>query len=214
MALLSTKDDARAQPRLGPDDWIEAALAVLVKEGIEAVQITSLARCLDVTRGSFYWHFNSREDLLEALLREWRARNSDVMLEALSSASNLTDGILELFAVWVDHSRFDPRLDQAIRDWARRTDEVRKLVALEDDKRVTSIAQFFTTHGYGDPEAFIRARILYFTQLSYYALNVEEPLTKRMSYLSAYFRCFTGQDIDPVAKAAFHRRLARSGDLA
>lgn len=211
MALLSTRDDSKRQPQLSRDDWIEAALAVLVEEGFEAVQITQLARRLEVTRGSFYWHFKSREELLEALLEEWRARNTGVMLGALSAATSLIEGILELFLVWVDHQQFDPKLDQAVRDWARRSEAARDSVAAEDGNRVAAIAAFFERHGYEPTEAFIRARVLYFTQLSYYALVFEEPLTERMGYLTAYIRCFTGREIDEADAQAFFARLAKQG---
>ena len=209
MSLLSTRGGAKRHPQLTRDDWIEAALAVLVDESIEAVQITQLSRRVGVTRGSFYWHFNSREELLDALIEEWRARNTGVMLDALSRSRTLTDGILELFAVWVDHQRFDPKLDQAVRDWARRSEEVRTSVAAEDGSRVKAIARFFKRHGYTPTDAFIRARVIYFTQLSYYALGIEESITERMGYLLAYFRCFTGQDIDQKAAKAFRARIVR-----
>ena len=52
MSLLSTQDEIKRQPQQTRDGWIEAALAVLVEEGIEAVQITQLSKRLGVTRGS------------------------------------------------------------------------------------------------------------------------------------------------------------------
>jgi AcrR family transcriptional regulator len=205
MTLMSTPEQADRPARLGMADWIGAALAVLAESGIEAVQITALARRLGVTRGSFYWHFANREALLEALVAEWRALNTGVMLEAVADTGTLEDGILALFAVWVDHTRFDPRLDQAIRDWARHDPGLRATVAAEDDARVAAIADFFGRHGFAPTEAFIRARVLYFTQVSYYALDIgaREPLAERSGYLGAYFRAFTGREIDPAAAQAF-----------
>ena len=204
--LLSTKHRPKRAPQLQRDDWIAAGLAVLVVSGIEAVQITVLAKRLKVTRGSFYWHFDNREALLEALLEEWRARNSGVMLEALGKATTLEDGILELFAIWIDHERFDPRLDQAVRDWARHDDALLCVVRKEDESRVLAIAAFFERQAFEATEAFIRARVIYLTQLSYYALGIDEPLLERMSYLSAYFRTFTGYDIGAAAAEAFRQR--------
>ena len=109
MTLHATPRSTDRQPRLTGADWIEAALDVLVESGIEAVQITALSRQMSVTRGSFYWHFDSREDLLDALIAEWRARNTGVMVEAIAETSSLEDGILKLFAVWVDHNPFRPQ---------------------------------------------------------------------------------------------------------
>lgn len=202
MTLLSAQ---RNDPRLGAGDWTAAALEALTRGGIEAVQITVLARKLGVTRGSFYWHFESREALLDALLKEWRARNTGVMLEAIAGADTLDNGILALFSVWVDHTRFDQKLDQAIRDWARHDNAVRVAVKAEDEARVTAIAGFFERHDYEPTEAFVRARVVYFTQISFYALNVEEDesLTERMGYLNEYFLCFTGREIDADIAAAY-----------
>lgn len=198
---------SKRQPalRLGAEDWLNAALDALVLSGIEGVQITQLARALGVTRGSFYWHFESREALLDTLLDAWRARNTGVMLDALNGTETLDDAILSLFTVWVDHSRFDPKLDQAVRDWARHDEAVRHAVKAEDDARVTAIAALFEQHGYGQTEAFIRARVIYFTQISFYALHIEEDetLAQRLSYLSAYFLAFTGREIDPEIAAAY-----------
>lgn len=211
MPLLATANRPDRQPRLTGADWIEAALGVLVEDGIEAVQITALARRLDVTRGSFYWHFDSREALLDALVAEWRARNTGVMVEAIAETPTLEDGILALFSVWVDHGRFDPRLDQAIRTWASYDEALRGTVKAEDTARVAAIAGFFGRHGFDRTEAFIRARVIYFTQISYYALNVEEDeaMAERLGYLEAYFRCFTGRDMDPGIAAAY-----RAGQLS
>lgn len=205
--LLSTKNRPKRAPQLQRDDWIAAALTALMEAGIEAVQITVLAKRLKVTRGSFYWHFENREALLDALLAEWRARNSGVMLQALEGAATLEDGVLELFAVWSDHVRFDPHLDQAVRDWARRDEALRTILQREDDGRVAAIAAFFERQGFEPTEAFIRARVIYFTQLSYYALGVGEPLLERMGYLNAYFRTFTGCDVGAAAAEAFRHRI-------
>lgn len=211
MELLSTRNRKLRDPQLTRDDWIIAAIQTLLSDGVEAVQITRLARDLSVTRGSFYWHFKTRRDVLDAILEEWRVRNTGIMVDVLQSAKTFESGILDLFAVWVDHSKFDPSLDQAIRDWARRDPNVRKIVETEDSDRVAAIAAFYRRHDFEKVDAFIRARVIYFTQLSYYALDVSEPLETRVSYLAAYFRSFTGREIDASTAKAFRTRLRAQG---
>ena len=208
MELFSTQSDEDRQPQLRRGDWIKAALEALIADGVEAVQITTLSRNLGVTRGSFYWHFENREALLTALLAEWRAKNSGMMAEALTKSPTLQDGILDLFAVWVDHEKYDPSLDQAVRDWARRSGDICVIVEKEDNNRVAAIAAFYERFGYEKINAFIRARVIYFTQLSYYQLNIDEPMAERVSYLAAYFRCFTGREIDDEAAVKFLRRVS------
>jgi AcrR family transcriptional regulator len=56
---------------LSRNDWLKAARLGLLTGGVEAVRVEKLARNLRVTKGSFYWHFKDREELLDLLLREW-----------------------------------------------------------------------------------------------------------------------------------------------
>ena len=207
IATLASEAEEDRATRLSAQDWVIAALEVLLKDGIEAVQITTLADKLGVTRGSFYWHFKNRQQLLDAILAEWRARNTDIMVQVLATASSVEEGILNLFSVWVDHSKFNSTLDQAVRDWGRRSSPIGEMVSAEDDNRVAAIAGFLERQGYPETEAFIRARVIYFTQLSYYALEIEEPMAQRMDYLAAYYQCFTGQEISTAAAETFRARL-------
>jgi AcrR family transcriptional regulator len=61
----------RMDTNLGREDWLHAARLALLRGGVEQVRVEKLARALKVTKGSFYWHFKDREELLELLLREW-----------------------------------------------------------------------------------------------------------------------------------------------
>ena len=64
-------------PALQPDDWILAAFARLSAEGIDAVRIEVLARELRVSKGSFYWHFQDREELIGKMLARWELEESN-----------------------------------------------------------------------------------------------------------------------------------------
>ena len=188
------------------EDWIEAGLGLLVSKGVDAVRITRLADTLGVTRGSFYWHFKDRDDLLEELIGRWLRANTAAITAAADGALDLTSGILALFETWLEAERFDPRLDSAMRDWARRSAKVRAAVQAADDERVRAIADLFARNGYADTDAFIRARIIYFTQVGYYALGIREPMAKRFHYLEAYFEGFSGQTLDPNIAAAYRAK--------
>ena len=89
------------------------------------------------------------------------------------------------------------------------------IVVAEDDARVQAIADFFGRMGYAPSEAFIRARVIYFTQISYYALDVEkaECFNQRLGYLEDYFRCFTGREMDAAIAASYRAaNLKGAGD--
>ncbi len=185
-------------------DWLLKALEIFVEEGIDAVRITRLADELGVTRGSFYWHFSNREELIEALVDYWKSRNTDAIVGSVKKARSLSDGIFRFFDTCLDDSLFDPRLDLAIREWARRSEEIRQQLDAADEARVQALTEFYQRFGYPMPEAFIRARVIYFAQIGFYALDVHEDLETRLSYTEAYFLSFTGKELDPETAEKFH----------
>ncbi len=188
-------------------DWLQQALELFVDEGINAVRITRLAEELGVTRGSFYWHFANREELIDALVSFWKDKNTAAFTGAVSRAETLDDGILQLFETCVDTTQFDSRLDLALREWARRSTSIRASIDTEDKARIDALQDFFTRFGYGMPEALIRARVLYYSQIGFYALEVDEDLPTRLGYTETYFECFTGQKLTAARAEEFRRHI-------
>ena len=78
-------------------DWLQAALAVFVEEGIDEVRVTRLADDLGVTRGSFYWHFANRDELIDGLVEYWRSKNTSAIVDSVTKAETLSVGVLQLF---------------------------------------------------------------------------------------------------------------------
>jgi AcrR family transcriptional regulator len=180
-------------------DWINLALEALVSEGVESVRILPFAQTLGVSRSSFYWYFKSRQDLLDQLLDHWRNTNTRAIIErAERPAATIVRGLLNVFECWADESLFNPRLDFAIREWARRSEAVRQAIDAADAARLAAIRDLYMRHGFEADDAFIRARVLYFMQIGYYVLDVKEPLETRLGYAAAYLRSFTGQEPSKV----------------
>ena len=69
-------------------DWAEAALQLIAEAGLRALTVSVLASRLGVTKGSFYWHFTGRDDLLAAALGRWERSVTDIIrsLEAIDAA--------------------------------------------------------------------------------------------------------------------------------
>lgn len=47
---------------------IAAALEVIESRGVNALRLDELAASVGVTKGSLYWHFKDRDDLIRAAL--------------------------------------------------------------------------------------------------------------------------------------------------
>jgi AcrR family transcriptional regulator len=177
--------------------WIDEARDVLAAEGIAEIKIDALARRLGVTRGSFYWHFDGRDDLLAALLDDWRERAVAPFLGVVEESEGrpAPQRMAAIFEVWFDAARFDAHLESAMRDWARISTEVDDAVRTVDAHRVACLRVLFTALGHSSAEAEVRARITYFHQVGYYALRIAEPEDLRRSLLPIYFRVLTGVEM-------------------
>jgi len=81
---------------LSADDWAQAALDAMAAGGLEAVAVEPLARRLRVTKGSFYWHFDSRAALLRAALKSWE-RQSEGLIRAAQKTLDPYERIVGLF---------------------------------------------------------------------------------------------------------------------
>jgi AcrR family transcriptional regulator len=191
---------------LQPIDWIVAGITLLSRGGVDAVRITHLAEALEVTRGSFYWHFKDRQALLDALVGFWRNRYTGALVAAAEGAQTLSEGILGLFDVWIGLEEFDPRVDAAMRDWARVSGTARAAVEAADKARLDAIADLFLRNGYERTEAGLRARVVYYTQIGYYAISVQERMADRLDLLELYYATFTGRSLDAAAADRFRAR--------
>lgn len=197
-------DQVAPQGRSTREDWLNLALETLIKDGIDRVKIQIMAKQLNVSRSSFYWFFKSPQDLYEQMLDFWLAKNTGPIIQrALRPASTISEAILNVFECWVDEELFDPHLDIAVRLWARRAPTVLKVVASADQQRLDALTGMFQRHGFAEDDALVRARVLYFTQIGQYTLDIREDLTVRLSRTRAFLQAFSGQEPSQKELARF-----------
>jgi AcrR family transcriptional regulator len=180
------------------EDWVRVALDTLIRDGVDSVKVLTLADRLGVSRSSFYWYFRNRDRLLDALLAHWQDTNTrGIITQAELPSTSIVHGVSNIFRCWIDERMFDPGLDFAVRDWARRSEHVRAELDRADRARTAAVAGLFRRHGFAEEEAAVRARVLYFMQIGYYALDLGETLAERKSHTLHYLKVFTGQDPTP-----------------
>lgn len=198
----------RGPGRTTREDWMQIALDTLISDGVEAVKVLALAEKLECARSSFYWYFKNRSDLLDSLLDHWQSSNTNALVRAANqSADSINFALGHLFACWVNDGKFDTRLDFAVRDWARRSGTVRRAVDISDASRISAIASMFERYNYPQSEADVRARIVYFTQIGYDALDQRESTEMRTARSRDYLFCMTGQEPSAAEVSALAERV-------
>lgn len=138
------------------------------------MRVERLARDLKVTKGSFYWHFKDREELLELLLREWE-------LELLHDITPRLKGrrgrqalqlLLRLLVkrVPLGEEGIFPS-DAAMFTWAAVAPEVARRVNRAEAGRIRLLK-----HIIGDPQL---AELLYLVWLGFVARGQRSPSSRK-----------------------------------
>ena len=153
-----------AKAVLTPEDWVRAAPQVLVDHGIDHVRVDVLAGELNVTRGSFYWHFRDREDLLRRVLQAWREVSTVQLTKRLEVARSDPRELLADVITLPFRGRAAvraARIELAIRAWARRDPMAQQALDEADSSRIGYHEALFRALGFAPDEAAHRAFLLY-----------------------------------------------------
>ncbi|WP_235658196.1 TetR/AcrR family transcriptional regulator [Mycolicibacterium moriokaense] len=150
----------RGGRRLSADDWIEAGFAVLADGGPNALRIDALCERLDVTKGSFYWHFTDMPAYRGALVEAWgtlhdRNRRPFENMPDVDPRERLDVMMRTLVAPkhWA--------LERAMRVWALTDDAALASVQQSDGRVVRAVRQAFIDFGFEPEDAALRALVVY-----------------------------------------------------
>lgn len=151
------------RPQLDRDNWIETAIDLLAKEGVGGVRVEVLAKSCGVTKGSFYWHFKDRQDLLTAILECWRAgRIRDIEKTTSVAPGNERQQLHYAIEVYgASRNRKGIAIELAIRDWARHDAQAASVVEEVDLYRLECTRRLFVSLGMSNAEAKSRSLLLY-----------------------------------------------------
>lgn len=164
---------------LDRDDWLRAARLALLRGGLEAVRVAKLARDLRVTKGSFYWHFKDRDELLELLLREWEGEGAAIVAQ-LGGATG-RQALVTLMQVLIERARLSEEgkvpSDAAIFAWASVSARVARRVRRAEEERIELLARLIGGGGRGLARG--RADVFYLAWLGFVARGQRVPAFRK-----------------------------------
>ena len=153
---------------LTAENWCHAALRQIASSGTAGVSVEGLARELGVTKGSFYWHFENRQALVNAALSLWAEAATSGIVTELSTITDPTERLQAILeSSFLDHENAptDTALavstaDQAVADVVRGVTEV----------RLAFLQEIFIELGKTPSVAKARAHIAYTTYIGHFHL--------------------------------------------
>ena len=157
--------------RLSAEDWAQAALDLIAEQGVAAVAVEPLARRLGVTKGSFYWHFPSRDALMAASLERWEKIEQDTVFGQLEDVPDPRERLRALFHLvaheatsHVIYSELLKALDHPI---------VAPVIGRVSQRRFDYLTASFRQAGLSRTDAQHRARLAYAAYVGFLQLSMQ-----------------------------------------
>ena len=169
------------------DDWLEAAMELLRARGIAAVQVTTLAKKLRVSRGSFYWHFENHDDLLQAMLEWWDRELTDTVIAFSRGRGRGAKRRLEAIAEDVIRSNRN-RYETAVRTWAETDKRAARILRRVVRKRLEYVNRILLEEGLSPAEARARADLFVVYIMSEHSILTQESMESRLRLMRRQIR--------------------------
>jgi AcrR family transcriptional regulator len=158
---------------LTKDDWIKAAEAALAEAGPSGVAVLPLAKRLGATRGSFYWHFDDRAQLLDEALRRWEQRTVD---DIISSVESIPDPRQRLRALLQVAFTSKPEATIEVVLAGHNADpQVQPVLTRIAERRLTYLRDCFVASGVAADEATKRSAMVYAAYVGWMLLHAGTP---------------------------------------
>ena len=162
---------AERQGRLSADDWAQAALDLIAETGVQAVAVEPLARRLGVTKGSFYWHFPSRDALLQAALERWENVEQEALFGALEKMPDARERLRALFNMVAREYKSHVIYSALLKAQDHAT--VNPVIERVSKRRLDYLTASFRQAGLGREDAQHRARLTYAAYVGFLQLNLQ-----------------------------------------
>ena len=156
---------------LSREDWVRAALLAIAQGGTAAAAVEPLAARLGATKGSFYWHFKDRGELIGEALALWERESTDRIIAEQNEVEEPVERLrLTLKAAMEDEADEDGAIDAAL--LATAADPlVGETIRRVQRKRLAFLERCFRDMGLPPAEARQRARIGYSVYLGWYRMR-------------------------------------------
>ena len=119
--------------RLAKQDWLIEGIKILSEFGQDKIKILYLCERLQVTRGSFYHHFESIDDYIKELMLYWEADQTEAFIASANEGTSAEERleILNQKVIVANH-----KIEAAIRSWSFYNPTVKEILKKIDGKRL------------------------------------------------------------------------------
>ena len=191
--MSRTNERSKNKQPLSKTAWMEKALEKIGEVGVARIQVESLARELGVTKGSFYWHFKDKEELLSETMAYWYESATKLIgLTAKRSFKDPRDRLQYLYKLALN-PRYDVPggpVERALQEWSRVSTIASEVTQRVDQERIDFLADAYIELGHSEIEARRAATLALAQMIGLNVLSRSQPNGDRTGYLRAFIANF------------------------
>ncbi|MBJ7498124.1 MULTISPECIES: TetR/AcrR family transcriptional regulator [Sphingomonadales] len=187
--MLNDKGKSGDSKQLSKDAWLKHTLKTIGEVGVANIQIESLAKDLNVTKGSFYWHFKGRDALLNDALSYWYETATRIIGRAANRSFSDPIDRLRYFFSLAFNQRYDVPggpVERALQEWARVSEAASKTTQRVDQERIRLIADAYIELGKSEVDARRIATMALGQIIGLNVLSRSEPREDLTDYNKAF----------------------------
>jgi AcrR family transcriptional regulator len=142
------------------EDWINLGYELFSESGASGIVVEKMAKVLKVNKSSFYWHFKTRKEFIDQLIKFWRSKETDRIINLTNEKES---GLQKLKIFIALIYKQDPFLDFVfyLKRYARKEKEIQEIIDNIDKQRIEYAVELLQEIGYSKQEAKIKARVLH-----------------------------------------------------
>ncbi|BDS12679.1 TetR/AcrR family transcriptional regulator [Aureispira anguillae] len=151
------------------EDWIELGYQLFTQSGERGIVVEAMSKVLKCNKSSFYWHFKTKKDFMNCLVKFWIDRDTQRIMEQVKKAATAQEQLDCLLEITF---KKDPNLDFVfyLKRYAQSNSTLQHLIDQIDADRIQFTATLFHNLGSPKKEAHRKAVCFYKYLIGYHEM--------------------------------------------
>jgi len=150
-------------------EWIKLGYNLFSESGENGIVVDKMSRKLKCNKSSFYWHFKSKNNFIESILKHWIQSETAEIIQKVNTLEQPKKKLLKLIEI-AFHK--DSNLDFIffLKRYAKTNLEIRNKIDQIDNDRIAFVSELLKEIGHNKKEANLKANIFYKYLIGYHEM--------------------------------------------
>ncbi len=150
-------------------DWINLGYKLFSEHGISGIVVEKMATKLNVNKSSFYWHFKTKKEFVDELIKFWITTETEQIIREIEKAGTPQEKLEQFLKIVFKNG---PYLEFVffLKRYAVKNKDIQNIIDEVDNKRLLFTSKLFKDIGYLKKEADTKASIFYKYLIGYHEM--------------------------------------------